>query len=202
MLGRDTCRAINDWVRIMIIESLVVTHERWSRMFVATIRGADGQTYERDIEDHGEAAAVLPYDPVRRKALLIRQKRAPCLYVRGEADIIEVPAGRLDEDAPEACARREALEESGVALASLEFVATTWSMPGLSTERAHFYLAEYAAADRVSAGGGLAEENESIAVIELGLAELAAMADRGEVEDLKTLMLVQTLRLRRPELFG
>jgi nudix-type nucleoside diphosphatase (YffH/AdpP family) len=186
----------------MIIEALALTHERWSRLFVATIRGADGPTFERDIEDHGEAAGVLPYDPVRRVALLIRQKRAPCLYARGQADIIEVPAGRLDEDAPEACARREALEESGVALKALEFVAHTWSMPGLSTERAYFFLAEYDAADRVSPGGGLAEENESIAVIEVGLAALATMADRGEVEDLKTLMLVQTLRLRRPDLFG
>jgi nudix-type nucleoside diphosphatase (YffH/AdpP family) len=186
----------------MKIEGLRVTHERWSRMYVATVRGADGEVYERDIEDHGNAAGVLPYDPVRRVALLIRQKRATCLYASGEADVIEVPAGKLDEDAPDACARREALEESGVALTSLEFVATTWSMPGLSTERAHFFLAEYGAADRVSAGGGLVEENESIAVIEFPLAELAAMADRGALDDLKTLMLVQTLRLRRPELFG
>jgi len=171
---------------------------------LAEIEESDGEIrrMEHEIYHYKGAAAVLPYDPVRRVALLIRQKRAPCLYARGDADIIEVPAGRLDEDAPDVCARREALEESGVALASLEFVATTWSLPGLSTERAHFFLAEYGAADRVGAGGGLAEENESITVIEMGLPALAEMADRGALEDMKTLMLVQTLRLRRPELFG
>jgi hypothetical protein len=33
------------------------------------------------------------------------------------------------------------------------------------------------------------------------LGELAAMADAGTLNDMKTLALVQTLRLRKPELF-
>jgi hypothetical protein len=39
-------------------------------------------------------------------------------------------------------------------------------------------------------------------VIELLLSELAAMADAGQIMDMKTLALVQTLRLRKPELFA
>jgi hypothetical protein len=39
-------------------------------------------------------------------------------------------------------------------------------------------------------------------VVETSLAELGRMAERGELADLKTLALVQALRLRRPELFG
>jgi hypothetical protein len=35
----------------------------------------------------------------------------------------------------------------------------------------------------------------------LGLNELARLADTGKLVDIKTLVLVQTLRLRRPELF-
>ena len=35
----------------------------------------------------------------------------------------------------------------------------------------------------------------------MALPDLADMADRGEVADMKTLCLVQTLRLRHPELF-
>ena len=50
-------------------------------------------------------------------------------------------------------------------------------------------------------GGGLASESESITVEEMALARLADMADRGELSDMKTFALVQTLRLRRPELF-
>jgi hypothetical protein len=74
-------------------------------------------------------------------------------------------------------------------------------MPGISTETIHLFLAAYSATDRVAAGGGLEAENEEIDVVEMALAELAAMADAGRLGDLKTLALVQSLRLRRPELF-
>jgi len=39
-------------------------------------------------------------------------------------------------------------------------------------------------------------------VVELPLAELAARADEGRLDDMKTMLLVQTLRLRRPDLFA
>ncbi|MDB5370394.1 MAG: uncharacterized protein JWP20_1952 [Roseomonas sp.] len=178
-----------------------VRHSRWSRLLVATIRLPDGQTTLRDIEDHGEAAVVLPYDPERRMAMLIRQFRTPPKLVAGDGMILEAPAGRLDETDPEACARREALEEIGLRLNRLEPVARVWTLPALSTERAWLYLAPYTAADRVTDGGGLAEEHEEITVLEMPLAELATMADAGELTELKLLLLLQTLRLRHPELF-
>jgi hypothetical protein len=66
----------------------------------------------------------------------------------------------------------------------------------------NLYLAPYAQADRVGPGGGLAAEYEDITVIEMPLAEMAAMVDGGHIVDMKTLILAQTLRLRRPELFN
>jgi hypothetical protein len=38
-------------------------------------------------------------------------------------------------------------------------------------------------------------------VVEMPLADLALAADRGELSDLKLLVLLQTLRLRHPDLF-
>lgn len=184
------------------VVGLHTAHARWARMLVATLRAADGTTFQRDLEDHGAAAAVLPYDPVRRVALLVRQFRLAPFHVAGEAAMLEVPAGRLDEDDPEGGARREALEEAGLRLGPLEPVLVAWTMPALSTERAHLFLAPYSAADRVTAGGGLAEEHEALTVLELPLAALAAMADAGTLTELKLFALVQTLRLRRPELFA
>ena len=184
------------------IAALDLRHERWARMFVATVRLPGGETTLRDIEDHGQGVVVLPYDPERRVALLVRQFRGAPFYAAGEAEVLEAPAGRLDGDDPETCARRETMEEAGLRLRELEPVLAVWTMPSLSTERVHLFFAPYRAADRVAAGGGLASEQEGIAVVETPLAELAAMADGGTLTELKLFALVQTLRLRRPELFA
>jgi nudix-type nucleoside diphosphatase (YffH/AdpP family) len=188
-------------MRLAEITSTEVVYSRWAKMILATIRLPDGQSTKRDIEDHGEAAMVLPYDPERRLALVIRQFRTPPCFVGTDGMILEAAAGRLEGEEAEACARREAMEEVGVRLAELEPVARTWTMPALSTERVSLFLAPYSEADRIADGGGLSEEHEEITVMEMPLGELAAMADAGELTDLKLLLLVQTLRLRRPDCF-
>ena len=47
----------------------------------------------------------------------------------------------------------------------------------------------------------MAEEGESVTAVELPLSDLAQLADTGRLSDMKTLLLIQTLRLRRPDLF-
>jgi nudix-type nucleoside diphosphatase (YffH/AdpP family) len=173
----------------------------WGKYLVATFHCA-GQTIRREIEDHGTAAAVLPYDAERRTAVLVRQFRAPAHFAAGQKETLEAIAGIVESSDPAACVRREAMEEAGLALAELEHVAKVWSMPGVSTERVDLYLAPYRAADRVAPGGGVAGEHETITVAEIPLAELACLADTGRLDDMKTLALLQTLRLRRPELFA
>ena len=173
----------------------------WGRYLIATIQLADGRTFKREIEDHGSAIAVLAYDPERKVAMLVRQLRAPVLYAGKQQSTLEVIAGIVDENDPPAAARREAMEETGLRLGALEEVATVWTMPGISTERMTLYLAAYSEADRIGRGGGLATENEVITLIEMPLTEVARLAASGEITDMKTLALVQTLRLRRQELF-
>lgn len=177
-------------------------HQGWARLLVVTIRLPGGETIRREVEDHGRAVCVLPYDPQRRTAVLVRQFRAPPFLVTGESETVEAIAGIVEDDDPARTAEREAREEAGLRLGALEHVVTAWTMPGLSTERMDFYLATYGATDRVAEGGGLATEHESIVVVEMQLADLADLADKGRLTDTKTLLLVQTLRLRRPELFG
>ncbi|MEH3144487.1 MAG: NUDIX hydrolase [Methylobacterium frigidaeris] len=184
------------------IAGLRLVHDGWARYAVADVVLPDGSAATREIEDHGRAVAVLPYHPERRTALMVRQFRAPVCLASGLPSLLEAPAGRLDEDDPEACARREAHEEVGLRLGPLEPAGWAWTMPGISTERIDYYLAPYGDGDRVADGGGLASESEQITVVELPLAEVAAMAGRGEITDLKTLFLLQTLRLRRPDLFA
>ena len=107
-----------------------------------------------------------------------------CWSRRGLQDSLEAPAGILDREDPEECARREAMEECGLRLEALEPLVRAWSMPGVSTETMDLFLAPYSAEDRVAPGGGLAEEHEQIEIVEMSCAELAAMMDAGRLADI------------------
>jgi nudix-type nucleoside diphosphatase (YffH/AdpP family) len=180
-----------------------VKDDSWATFLRVEVRLDDGEVVWRQVEDHGAAAVVLPYDPERRTALLVRLFRAPPLYAGVDPMIVEPVAGLIDEgETAEEAARREAMEEAGVRLSELQFVGEVWSSPGISTEKMSLYLAAYRAADRVGAGGGLAEEHEGITVLEAPLAELGRELEAGRIADMKLLALVQALKLRRPELFS
>ena len=184
------------------ITEIDTKHDGWSKYRIVAVRLADGKTLRREMEDHGGAVGVLPYDPQRRMAVLIRQFRVPVFFATGEADLVEAVAGVVEDgEEPADCARRETLEEAGLRIEKLEYVTTAWAMPGISTERMALYLAPYRADDRVTAGGGV-DHDEDITVIELPLRELAAMVDAGRLPDMKALVLAQTLRLRHPDLFA
>jgi nudix-type nucleoside diphosphatase (YffH/AdpP family) len=176
-------------------------YEGWAKVSIAAVQSDRGGTFERLMEDHGRGVCVLPYDPGRRLAVLVRQFRAPVFTTAGRTELLEAVAGLTDGEPPENAILREAFEETGLRLGKLDHVATVWTMPGISTERMDLYLARYEAPDRTGRGGGNAGEHEEIIVEELPLSDLAAMADEGRIEDMKTFCLVQTLRLRQPELF-
>jgi len=183
------------------LRKVETVYQGYSTVFVATLSGDDGASFTREIEHHGRAACVLPYDPKRRVALLVNLPRAPVIWAGGPPELLEAPAGMIQDEDPEETAVREALEETGVRLRRLEPVGSPFSSPGLSSERIDLFLAEYAAADRVAAGGGRASEHEMIDVQEAPLAQLWAWAEARRIEDLKTLTLILALRVRRPELF-
>ena len=165
------------------------------------LRLADGAVVSRELERHGDAAVVLPYDVDRRCALVARLFRAPVLAASGETVSVEACAGMIENEDAAAAARREAHEELGVELAALEFIVRVWSSPGVSTERQSLFLAPYRLSDRAGEGGGVRGEHEDITVVERSLSEIASDADRALITDAKLLILIQTLRIRRPELF-
>lgn len=176
-------------------------YDGWSKISIATVMLENGRSFERLMEDHGRAICVLPYDPARKVAILVRQFRAPVCATAGETELLEAAAGLTDGEAPEAAALRELFEETGLRLDALDHVATVWTMPGISTERMDLFLAHYGEADRAGDGGGHASEFENITVVEMPLSDLAAISDDGKIHDMKTMVLVQTLRLREPDLF-
>ena len=79
---------------------LRVIHRGWNTFGIATLTQPDGSTVPRALEDHGEAACVLPYDPERRVALLVRPSRVGPAFWGEPPALDEAPAGGLDGGEP------------------------------------------------------------------------------------------------------
>src|SRR5437763_1085659 len=95
-------------------------------------RRANGewQKQARETYDRGNGAALLPYNLARRTVVLVRQFRYPA-YVNGYDDLmIEVAAGLLDNEAPEARIRAEAEEETGYRLGNIRKIFEAFMSPG------------------------------------------------------------------------
>jgi nudix-type nucleoside diphosphatase (YffH/AdpP family) len=187
---------IDDRIRVRDVR---VLSDDWYVLRKTTFdyRRKDGiwQTLSRETYDRGNGAVILLYDPVRGTVLLTRQFRYPA-YVNGHKEpLIEACAGLLDERSPEEAIRHEAEEEAGCRIAAPRRVFEAFMSPGSVTERLVFFVAEYSAADRVSAGGGIVAEGEDIEVLELTLDAALAMVERGEIVDGKTIMLLQYAKL-------
>lgn len=157
----------------------------------------------REVHNHGDGAAVLTFDPRRRVAVLVRQARAAATMAGGSGILMEAIAGIVEpgEDAGETV-RREALEEAGLAITAITPLGHPFSTPGTVTERVHLFLAECDTSATREGGGGVAAEHEEIEVLEVALPALAELSDRGGIEDMKTMLLVEVLRRKRPELFA
>ncbi len=179
-----------------------VLYDGWGRYLLLKVALPDGATVDRQVDDHGSAACVLPYDAERRTALMVRLPRMGPLFMGRDPYLIEAPAGMLDggETGPD-CVRREAMEEAGVRLTTLEPVACAWPNAGVCSETLDLYLAPFSQSDRVAEGGGVAGEHEGIQVLEMPLADLWRLARGGQIADMKTLLLIYALHDRRPELF-
>lgn len=157
------------------------------------IQRRDGSwaTMSRETYDRGNGACILLYDRTRGTVLLTRQFRFPA-YVNGHPEpLIEVCAGLLDEHDPETAIVKEAAEECGVVVTKPTRVFEAFMSPGSVTEKLTFFVAEYSAATRIGAGGGLAHEGEDIEVLEMTLTQALEMVADGRICDAKTIMLLQ-----------
>jgi nudix-type nucleoside diphosphatase (YffH/AdpP family) len=180
--------------RVEILDRQVLADD-WAVLTKYTIRytRADGtvQTLPRETYDRGDGATILPYDPDRGTVLLGRQFRLTA-YLNGHDDLlIEAAAGLLDKADPVTRIRAETEEELGLRLTDVRQIWDVFMSPGSVTERLFFFVGRYSAADRITAGGGVAAEGEEIEVLELPIAEALDRVADGTIRDAKTIMLVQ-----------
>lgn len=155
-------------------------------------------TQKREVYDRGNGAAILLYNLHKGTVILTRQFRLPT-YMNGNKTglLIEVCAGMLHEDDPEACIIRETEEETGYRLSSVRKVFESYMSPGAVTEILHFFVAEYDGCMKVSCGGGLDQEHEEIEVIEIAFDQAYLMIETGEIKDAKTIMLLQYAKINQ-----
>jgi nudix-type nucleoside diphosphatase (YffH/AdpP family) len=159
-------------------------------------RDGSWTSQSREAYDRGNGATILLFNRAKQTVVLTRQFRMPT-YVNGNPTgmLIEACAGLLDQDNPEECIRREAEEETGYRLHHVSKVFEAYMSPGSVTERLYFFVAEYDDAQRIHAGGGVADEQEHIEVLELLFAEALQMMFDGRIQDGKTIMLLQYAHL-------
>lgn len=149
--------------------------------------------HKREVYDRGNGATVLLYNPSKQSVVLVRQFRV-ATWVNGNPDgmLIETCAGLLDNDAPEVCIRKEAIEETGYQVGEARKVFELYMSPGGVTELIHFFIAEYSEAQRANRGGGV--DDEDIEVLELPFVRALEMVANGEIQDGKAVILLQYLQ--------
>jgi nudix-type nucleoside diphosphatase (YffH/AdpP family) len=179
------------WKRFIHLRTLVVEQTR-----------ADGRVerLDREVHDHGHAAAVLLVDTLRQSTILVRQFRHGAFFGGHPTGfLLEVPAGLLDDDSPEVAVGREAMEETGYAVKNVRHVLDMHASPGTLTERVNCFVAAIDATDRAGVGGGVDGEGEDIEIVEVGIDAAYSMIAAGEITDAKTIILLQWLMLNRAE---
>ncbi|WP_298496461.1 NUDIX domain-containing protein [uncultured Algibacter sp.] len=146
----------------------------------------------REVYDRGDGAGILLYNKQKKTVILTKQFRMPT-YLNDNIDgfLVEIAAGMLDKDNPEACIIRETEEEVGYRLKSVKKVYEAYSSPGVMTEKMHFFIGEYTDDMKVNDGGGLDSEHEDIEVLEMPFENAVNMLNNGEIADTRTIVLLQ-----------
>lgn len=184
-------------LKINIIKEKILS-ENWFvlRNFTYEIKTGSGEVvrHKREVYDRGDGATILLYNREKNSVVLTRQFRI-ATWVNGNNNgmLIEACAGLLDDDTPEVCIRKEAIEETGYAVGEVEKLFEVYMSPGGVTELLHFFAAEYNEALRDNAGGGV--EDEDIDVLEITFPTALAMIKDGRIRDGKTIMLLQHAQL-------
>lgn len=187
----------NPKVKIIDIKNLSKAHYKLDKVdFEFQTNNGSWQKQSRECYDRGDGAAILLYNPAKKTVILTKQFRMPS-YLNGNSSgmMIEVCAGLLDEDHPEACIIKEVEEETGFKITHPKKVFELFSTPGAVTEKIHYFVAEYSDDMKIRDGGGLVEEHEEIEVLEIDFETALTMVSNREINDAKTVVLLQYAKL-------
>ncbi len=148
--------------------------------FESVYASVNGEERKYDIVRHPGAAAILA---IKDERIVLVEQYRPALG----RNILEVPAGMRDglED-PLLCARRELREETGFTAAKWYSMGSMLVSPGYTTEELFLFMAE-----DLQEGEQELDDSEDIVLHWLDLREARRQVVSGELNDSKTMMLLQ-----------
>ena len=138
----------------------------------------NGSRAEREVVEHPGGVGIVAVTN-DNKVLMVRQYRYPM-----EEELLEIPAGKLDEgEHPFGCAVRELSEETGCTAGKYVDLGAIYPSPGFCKETLYLYLAL-----ELKQGEMHPDENELLSVDQVDIDELISdiMADR--IKDAKTII--------------
>ena len=158
-------------------------------------RGGRSQLFTREVFERGSVVALLPFDPQRRKVVLIEQFRAGAIHGENSPWLIECIAGIVDAgESDDQVAIRESQEEAGCDIRQLHRISRYYVSPGGTTEECTLYCG---IVDSTGIGGvhGLAEENEDIQVKVVDAEHANTWVTDGTIKSSATIIALQRLQL-------
>ena len=175
-------------------------HRRASHDLWLYLGGGWSPVLTRVLLERGEAAVVLPYDPVRDQVVLLEQFRIGALHDTAGPWLIEIVAGVIEcGETPDEVVRREAVEEADCAIGALQHICTYYVSPGGTSERIHLFCGKVDAgeADGVH---GVAAEGEDIRVTAVPFEDALAMVADGRINSASPIIALQWLAQHRDRL--
>lgn len=158
--------------------SRIVYEGRKFRVEQVGVRATDGVEHQYDLVVHPGAAVVLPILDDGRVLLISNYRFAV------DRDLLELPAGTIDEpEPPIECARRELAEETGYRAAAMSPLVSFYSSPGICNEILHAFVAT-----GLTAGETALEPGERIKPAVMELDEALRAIGEGRITDGKTIV--------------
>ncbi len=162
--------------------------------------GGMSNTFNYEVLERKSAVAILPYDPVLDRVILIEQFRPGALADPKSPWLLEIPAGVIDKnELPDEVAYREMKEEAGCEALDLHPIFEFFVSPGGSNEYLHLYCSKVDAST-IEGIHGLAEENEDIRVLNLLTDEALEKMYSGTIKTVPALVALLWLQVHRKKL--
>jgi ADP-ribose pyrophosphatase len=159
-----------------------------------------GEPLVREVLRSLPVAAVLPLDLERNEIVLLRQFRLAAHLAGGKGNLIEIVAGYVEVgETPVEAARRECIEEIGVAPAVLVELLSYFPSPGISDERITLFIGLVDAAG-VPEHAGTPREREETVLIRVPLDVAMAALTKSEISSGPLIVALQWLALNRTRL--